>query len=876
MKSLLHFLSASHSSSDGNARMTRLATAMALTLGLCATAAGWLWQQEDRRARASARFEQQVERIEADVKHYLNLPFTGLKGAAGVYAASLSVERAEFRAFVESSNVGLEYPGVRGFGFVEQVKNRDVDAFVAARRRDGSPDFSVKARGTGTDLYIVKFLEPAESNQAALGLNLASEPVRKQALEHAIMTGEPTLSGRVQLLQDDRQRPAFLFFLPIYRQSLQPATVHQRQANLVGVLMAPVVVEEIMAEVIASMNGQTRLSVYDSQEGTAPTPANVLFEPGDVSSLAKDARRRQFDAKPMFEASRVVVIGGRSLTLRMGSTAAFEAQQGWSAPWLLGLSGTLLSGLLALTIWLLGSGRARALTLAQRMTADLAHERQRLLNIVEGTHVGTWVWHVQTGKLQLDERWAAMMGSDLAELGTQQISDWRNRLHPDEVETVTAALKRHFRGESQYFECEHRIRHRDGRWVWVLDRGKVSARTSEGKPALMSGTHMDISDRQAAQLALRTSEENFRQLFESSLHGILQAMPNGSIQYANPAACQLFGLTQDEIRQRGRAGLMDPHDSRLHILVAQAMLSGQGRGEVTMKRGDGSRFECELSLTSYLTPGGESCNDLFLRDVTQRKLAEAEIHALNVKLEDKVRQRTAELESANKELEAFSYSVAHDLRAPLRSIDGFTHLLEKAIALEAAERTRHYMQRIRAGVRQMGELTDGLLSLAQVSRTRLKNEAADLGALAVDALQACREQDAGRLVKTNVQTGLIAMGDRALLKQVMENLIGNAWKFTAHADDAEIWVGQCADDGLEMTTFYVRDNGAGFDMAYVEKLFGTFQRLHSPGEFSGTGIGLATTHRIVARHGGRIWAQGVVGQGATFFFTLRTQDAGVL
>jgi len=180
------------------------------------------------------------------------------------------------------------------------------------------------------------------------------------------------------------------------------------------------------------------------------------------------------------------------------------------------------------------------------------------------------------------------------------------------------------------------------------------------------------------------------------------------------------------------------------------------------------------------------------------------------------------------------------------------------------------MQRIRAGVRQMGELTDGLLSLARVSRTQLKNETTDLGTLAIDALQACREQDAGRVVTANVQPCLIAMGDRALLKQVMENLIANAWKFTAHTSEAEICVGRLTnEDALTATTFYVRDNGAGFDRAYVEKLFGTFQRLHSPGAFSGTGIGLATTHRIVSRHGGRIWAQAVVGNGATFFYPAR-------
>ena len=861
MKVFSSYRSDRDNSFDGNVGMTRLTTAMALVAGLGVTAAALLWQQQDLKVQGKNRFEQQVERIEADVKQHLNLPFVGLKGAAGVYAASIRVERAEFRAFVESSNAAVEYPGIRGFGFIERVSSGAVERFVAAQQRDGSPGFTVKNRGTSSEVYIIKFLEPAASNQAALGLNLADDPVRMQAIKRAINTGKATLSGRIELVQDDRQRPGFVFLLPIYRQRLPPDTLLQRQAELRGILLAPVVVEEIMAEVAARTGGQIRLAVYDSADDSGATPENLLFEHGGILSLANDAA-------PMFETSRVVVVGGRPLTLRMGTTAAFETRQGILAPWLLGVSGSLLSGLLALTIWLLGSGRARALGMARRITADLAHERQRLHDIVEGTNVATWVWHVQTGQLQLDERWASMMGYDLAQLGPQQISDWSNRLHPEDVNAATATLKRHFRGETEYFECEHRIRHRDGSWVWVLDRGKVSIWTSAGKPSLMSGTHMDISDRQAVQMALRTSEENFRQLFESSLHGILQAMPNGSIQYANQAACQLLKLTQDEIRQRGRAGLVDRHDSRLHILLAQAMLSGHARGEVTMNRGDGSHFECELSLTNYLTPGGKACNNLFLRDVTKRKRAEAEINNLNAQLEDKVRQRTAELESANKELEAFSYSVAHDLRAPLRSIDGFSHLLEKTIASETAERSRHYMQRIRAGVRQMGELTDGLLSLAQLSRTRLKSEPVNLSVMAAAVLQACGEQEDARVVKINLEPGLSAMGDRALLRQVMENLIGNAWKFTAHTAGAEIWIGQLSEENLDLTTFYVRDNGAGFDMAYVEKLFGTFQRLHSPGEFSGTGIGLATTHRIVTRHGGLIWAQGAVGEGATFFFSL--------
>ena len=227
----------------------------------------------------------------------------------------------------------------------------------------------------------------------------------------------------------------------------------------------------------------------------------------------------------------------------------------------------------------------------------------------------------------------------------------------------------------------------------------------------------------------------------------------------------------------------------------------------------------------------------------------------------------AALRQSNQALEAFSYSVAHDLRSPLNSINGYSVLLEKTVGGDTAERSMHYLSRIRAGVRQMGELTDGLLSLAQVSRTNLKAETVDLSAMAEQVLNDCQERDTGRTVKVRVESDLIAIGDPALLRQVMENLLANAWKFTANALAPEIWIGKLIANN-ETTVFFVRDNGAGFDMASVDKLFGTFQRLHTSDEFAGTGIGLATSHRIIARHAGRIWAEGAVGQGATFFFAL--------
>lgn len=266
-------------------------------------------------------------------------------------------------------------------------------------------------------------------------------------------------------------------------------------------------------------------------------------------------------------------------------------------------------------------------------------------------------------------------------------------------------------------------------------------------------------------------------------------------------------------------------------------------------------------------------------DITERRHAEAEIARLNADLEDRLRERTAQLEAAHKQLESFAYAIAHDLRGPLSAIDGFSHLLEKSMALDASQnadpnavtRSPHYLARIRHGVRQLADLTDALLSLAHVSRVPLRDARVDLSALAHEALQRSRDREPDRPVQAGVQPGMIVRGDPRLLRQVMDHLIDNAWKFSAREAttrievDSQIWA-----DGA--VVYRVRDHGVGFDMAYAQKLFGAFQRLHSPRDFPGIGIGLASVHRIVTRHGGRVWAESSPGQGASFYFRL---DSGI-
>jgi signal transduction histidine kinase len=232
----------------------------------------------------------------------------------------------------------------------------------------------------------------------------------------------------------------------------------------------------------------------------------------------------------------------------------------------------------------------------------------------------------------------------------------------------------------------------------------------------------------------------------------------------------------------------------------------------------------------------------------------------------RIAERTAQLELANTELEAFSYSVSHDLRAPLRSIDGFSLALLEDCADKLEADGKKYLQNVRQSAQQMARLIDDLLALSRVTRTELRRERMDLTALARAVLSRLQRNEPERKVDVVVSDALMADGDPQLLSVALENLIGNAWKFTGKRSAARIELGAQMNGGRR--AYFVRDNGAGFDMAYSDKLFGVFQRLHSATEFEGTGVGLATVQRIVRRHGGRIWAEGEVGRGATFFFTL--------
>jgi PAS domain S-box-containing protein len=389
-------------------------------------------------------------------------------------------------------------------------------------------------------------------------------------------------------------------------------------------------------------------------------------------------------------------------------------------------------------------------------------------------------------------------------------------------------------------DLEFEMVRKDGTGFPVL-LSATAVRDPAGKYLMSRSVLIDLSE-------LRRAEESLNRFFELSASMLCICGFDGTFLRVNAAWEKTLGYTPEELTREPFLNFVHPDDREATVAEFETILAGGTalNFENRYRTKDGSFRWLLWSATPYFP---DRVVYAAARDVTERRRAEEEIRALN------------------QELEAFSYSVSHDLRAPLRAIDGFSQALLEDCGDRLDEQGRDHLRRVRAATQRMAQLIDDMLTLSRVTRAELRREIVDLSKLAEEIAAELRRADPDRTAEVEIEPGLVAAGDPRLLRVLVGNLLSNAWKFTAGSEPARIELGRCP-TSADGRGFFVRDNGAGFDMTYANKLFAPFQRLHRQSEFPGTGVGLAIVQRIVHRHGGRVWAEGAVGRGATFYFTL--------
>jgi PAS domain S-box-containing protein len=498
----------------------------------------------------------------------------------------------------------------------------------------------------------------------------------------------------------------------------------------------------------------------------------------------------------------------------------------------------------------------------------LRDSEHRFRSIAESSPVPLCIVAFHSGRVRyVNEAFCLAFGMPPSDLVGRGAADFF--AEPSDFAASLTTLKQ----EGRVRNLEIPVRRGDGRIFWVV----VSARRAdfEGAPAVFV-SYVDITARRQAEESLRASEERFRTLVAALAEGVALHDGTGRPVTCNAAAKAMLCAGDGNLPQGGPVGagcrLIRVDGSELPLTehpVMVSLASGQPQRDVLLgiRRGDGAEAWLSINAQPLFHSGATRPYAVVssFSDVTSRLRAESAIRELNETLERRVAERTAELEYANRELESFSYSVSHDLRAPLRSINGFSHIIKETERGRLSEDGVHLLERVINAANRMGQLIDDILRFSRISRAELQSGVVDLRGLATAVADELREAyPAARIEIGDLPR---VRGDLSMLRQVLANLIENALKFSAQRPEPLVEIGVAPGAGGE-AVFSVRDNGAGFDMRYAGRLFGVFQRMHSSTEFAGTGVGLAIVKRIVERHKGRIWAEAEPDRGACFRFTL--------
>ena len=885
---------------------------LVLLVSLGLTAGGWRIVQQIGQDAAHIQFDARRGDVVQQIQQRMHTYEYVLRGGAALFASSDRVDRKMWHDYVASLKIDQHISGIQGLGFARYIASGEKRSHIATVRAEGFPGYTITPLGERSEYTPIVFLEPFSGrNLRAFGFDMLSGQVRREAMERARDSGEIAVSGKVRLVQEteDGIQSGFLMYMPVYRNGMPHGTVAERRAALAGYVYSPFRMNDLMDGIVGRSIPDLDIHIYDG-EGTLP--AALIYE-----SMRAD--RSNHKKSPAFFGQTMISVGGHPWTVHVESLPSFDAEAAKKSPVIVLVMGSLISFLLFFFVRGQERSRRYAVTLAEEMTDAFRESESRLRAILDNSPYMAWLKDDQGRYVKINKAYLDYIRVDGADevVGKTDFDLWPSDLaekyRMDDEEVMAQRQHKHVEEPSL-----------DGNQIHWVETFKTPVVDVHGNVLGTTGFSHDITERKQKEAEIVRLSSTYRLL--SHVNEAIVRSENRDALFATicRAASEsgLFRMawigmldTQaSSIVPVAHAGVEEGYLQRLHIRLDDEH-AAQGPTATALR--NGVHVVCQdIEIDPKLLPWRDEAlkrgfrssgafpireagvvvgtmsvyaaeTYFFTRDLVQlmlelsadvsfaldvfaekkrREQAEAELKQFNLELERRVHERTHQLEVANKELEAFSYSVSHDLRAPLRSIDGFSQILMKKYQGQLDETGNDYLQRVRRASQRMGLLIDDLLQLSRVSRSALKRERVDISAIAAHVVDDLRKSMPNRQVRFELQQGLFAYADPGLLHVVLDNLLGNAHKFTGKKADATVEFGMCDYDGE--SAYFVRDNGDGFNMDYAHKLFGAFQRLHAVNEFEGTGIGLATVRRIIQRHHGRIWAEGKEGAGASFYFTL--------
>lgn len=931
-----------------------------------------------------------AERLSNEVTRRVRQFDYGLRGARALWPASTEVTRADFTAMVETRELNREFRGSLGLGFIRRVPRSQLDTFLQRTRADGAPDFEINTSGDYPYLYVIEYLAPKEPNLAAIGFDVASDPVRRIAAERAMLTGKSALTAPITLLQAKDEGSSFLIYYPVYQNGSDPQTEEDRRENLIGWTYMPIVAARILEGVTLHIEHELDFEVF---HGTNRSDASLIFDADQhLKSRSKPSYSHEDYPDREFIHTKLITVGGETWTLVCSSNDQFTRSDRTDV-FAVAIGGSAISFLIFGLIQTLAKRTINANLIAQKMTEELATtlKKVELLALVatrttnavvmcgtdrkitwinegftritgytldevigkspgqilqselsdpatislmrnslnEGKAVrceimnrtkagqdywmdldivplhdaegkitgfmsvqldiserkknetlikdqaertelalaagelGLWDWNIPTGKTLFDERWASMFGEKLEHLNPH-VDEWVKRCHPDDLPIAQEALKKHFDGETAIYECLHRVKHRDGTWLWILDSGKVFSRTPNGEPLRMVGTHRNVTKQYTAELELQ------RQATALNHTGKLAKV--GAWEY---------NLTDNTVHWSDQVRAIHEVDGTFTPTLESALAFYPDGAQQTMRETVNLAIESLESFDIELPLVTANGNRRWVRSMGEVVQTDGKATLLRGAFQDitESHQQKVALSEAKRVAEEasqtkadFLANMSHEIRTPMNAVIGMSDLLQNTkLNKDQAE----FINIIRTSSETLLALLNDILDFSKIESGNLELESIPLdicncaeSAMEIVA-QPAAEKNLDLLLYIEADVPPSIFGDKTRLCQIITNLLSNAVKFTNHGEvllsisNAYSIHGIPGNNGLH---FAISDTGIGIPEDRLDRLFKPFSQVDASitRQYGGTGLGLVICARLVKLMNGRIWVESRQNEGSTF------------